>query len=116
MSKQHSARESKILHSHAVTIHPEGVETSRTSLLLQQIVSEARTETIFQASASNDLTVLKNLKDKLQCVDVDHKTPLHIAASKGNKEAVEFLIENGANVNARDKFGFSPREDAGIFH
>lgn len=33
---------------------------------------------------------------------VDAITPLHLAVAKGNLEIVEFLIDNGADVNARD--------------
>jgi ankyrin repeat protein len=32
-------------------------------------------------------------------------TPLHIAAANDHKELAELLIEKGANVNAKDRFG-----------
>lgn len=32
-------------------------------------------------------------------------TPLHVAALNGNHEIAAFLVENGANVNSRDKDG-----------
>ncbi len=35
-------------------------------------------------------------------------TPLHSAAERGNLSAAEALLENGANVRARDVFGMTP--------
>jgi len=36
-------------------------------------------------------------------------TPLHRAARNGHKESVELLIANGADVNAKDKWDWTPR-------
>lgn len=44
--------------------------------------------------------------------DYDHRTPLHLAASEGKIKAVEFLINEGANVNAEDRWGGTPIQDA----
>lgn len=35
-------------------------------------------------------------------------TPLHFAASRGNFELCEFLIEKKAKINSKDKFKRSP--------
>ena len=40
------------------------------------------------------------------------KTLLHIAAIYGDLDSIQFLIDNGADVNARDKNGFSPLFDS----
>lgn len=44
--------------------------------------------------------------------DYDGRTPLHIACVEGNTEAVQFLLENGAITQARDRFKCSPLDDA----
>ena len=41
-------------------------------------------------------------------VDWDKRTPLHFAASKGHKDITELLITQSANVNAKDKYGWTP--------
>lgn len=40
--------------------------------------------------------------------DFDERTPLHRAAAKNNKKLVEFLLENDANLEARDVRGATP--------
>ena len=35
-------------------------------------------------------------------------TPLHVAASRGDTAAAETLIDNGADVNAKDVIGSTP--------
>lgn len=45
------------------------------------------------------------------CADYDLRTPLHLAASEGSLQAAQLLIENGADVNAVDRFGNSPLTD-----
>jgi len=39
-------------------------------------------------------------------------TPLHIAAGHGHFDIVKILVENGANVNAKDLMGFTPLHSA----
>lgn len=39
----------------------------------------------------------------LKSVDSTKKTPLHIASIKGHFEIVKYLVEEGFNVNARDR-------------
>jgi len=45
--------------------------------------------------------------------DVGGYTPLHYAASNGHRETVRWLVENGANKDAKNKYGRKrPREVA----
>lgn len=37
--------------------------------------------------------------------DTDNRTPLHVAACQGYREVVELLILNGAEVEAKDRWG-----------
>jgi len=44
--------------------------------------------------------------------DYDKRTALHLAAAEGRREVVEYLVAQGADVNARDRWGDSPLIEA----
>lgn len=44
--------------------------------------------------------------------DYDNRTPLHLAAGEGHVDVVELLCKHGANVNAEDRWGGKPLDDA----
>ncbi|EIE26582.1 kinase-like protein [Coccomyxa subellipsoidea C-169] len=46
------------------------------------------------------------------CCDYDKRTPLHLAASEGCYKVTEWLIDQNAVVNCRDRFKRTPLEDA----
>lgn len=46
------------------------------------------------------------------CCDYDKRTPLHLAASEGCYKVTEWLLEQGAAVNAVDRFRRTPLEEA----
>ncbi|KAL5732908.1 hypothetical protein ACOSQ2_032600 [Xanthoceras sorbifolium] len=59
------------------------------------------------------LSLLKAKKyDSLDCRDKEGRTPLHLAASKGNIRCAKALIESGANKNAKSNDGRSPLYNA----
>ncbi|KAK6794848.1 hypothetical protein RDI58_008301 [Solanum bulbocastanum] len=44
--------------------------------------------------------------------DYDGRSPLHLAASKGHGDITVFLIQREVEINARDKFGYTPLLEA----
>lgn len=46
------------------------------------------------------------------CCDYDKRTPLHLASSEGAYKVTEWLITQGVDVNALDRFKHTPLEDA----
>ena len=55
------------------------------------------------AAASGDLETISRLIVKglnINDADYDGRTPLHLACQAGHAEVVQFLLENGANVNS----------------
>src|SRR5712691_4104834 len=67
----------------------------------------------FNAVASGDLPRVRELlamtPSLVNAKDGEGATPLHYAAFNGNQELARFLVEQGADVNARDeRFGATP--------
>jgi ankyrin repeat protein len=40
------------------------------------------------------------------------RTPLHVAASEGNSDVVDILLQEGADIYKKDRWGFTPLECA----
>ena len=71
---------------------------------------------IFAAAALGDLPALRALvKEDAGLINARNRmrsTPLHWAAETGRAEAAEFLLAQGADVNAPDEHGATPLHDA----
>ena len=48
----------------------------------------------------------------LNLSDYDGRTPLHLAASEGQQEIVEYFINKGVKVDPMDRWGNKPADDA----
>ncbi|XP_016403316.1 tankyrase-2-like, partial [Sinocyclocheilus rhinocerous] len=66
---------------------------------------------LLEASKSGDLEVVKKLctLQNVNCRDVEGRqsTPLHFATGYNRVAVVEYLLQHGADVHAKDK-GFGP--------
>jgi len=62
------------------------------------------------AAANGDTEKIRSLKGlkQLDIVDDSGRTPLMVAAIFGQVEVAELLLENGADIDAKDKLGFTP--------
>jgi len=82
---------------------------------------EANSQLLINAAAKGDGSVIRSLLEggegaasqpDLNCCDYDRRTPLHVAAGEGHIEVISLLIDAGANVNAEDRWGGRPLDDA----
>lgn len=67
------------------------------------------------AAANNDEATLKmygNAGISLSTPDYDQRTALHLAAANNHAELIRYLVSQGANINAKDKWGATPKDDA----
>lgn len=53
-------------------------------------------------------TLISNNKELIHMKSEKGQTPLHLAVQNGNQEIVDFLISQGADINARDGEGNTP--------
>ncbi len=68
------------------------------------------------AASKGDLTQVMHLVEKeglnIDSSDYDRRTPLHLAAGEGRLAVVAYLLAAGAEVNAEDRWGGTPLDDA----
>ena len=73
-------------------------------------------ELLFRASKGDLRACKKLLRDEgidvRTCSDYDLRTPLHLAAAEGAVSVTQFLLANGADVNAVDRFRNTPLDEA----
>ena len=67
---------------------------------------------LFEAAASNDIAAMKSLIESsaasIKDVDAYGRTPLHLACLNGAMDCAEYLIQKGADINARAGNGMTP--------
>ena len=56
----------------------------------------------------NGFTIVNHINNKINRQFGDFTTPLHLAACRKNVEVVKFLILHGAQIEAKDFFGYTP--------
>lgn len=54
------------------------------------------------------ISLVENNPQIIHLRDYDDNTPLHIAAASSHEDVCELLIKNGADVNAKNRFGQTP--------
>ncbi|TMW59638.1 hypothetical protein Poli38472_004707 [Pythium oligandrum] len=67
------------------------------------------------AAAEGDVAMMKRLMDHgadVNAGDYDKRTPLHIAVSDNQEQAVDFLVQHGALTDVLDRWGRSPMDCA----
>ncbi|VDK65945.1 unnamed protein product [Onchocerca ochengi] len=76
-------------------------------------------EAVLEAAKEGDVEKIRKIviPATVNCRDVRGRfsTPLHLAAGYNNLEIVRFLLENGAEVNLKDKGGLIPLHNASSF-
>lgn len=73
------------------------------------------TITAINSAAAGDLETINRLHIRglnLNEGDYDMRTPLHLAVSASRHEVIEYLIEHGADINCKDRWGATPLNDA----
>ena len=84
----------------------------------RRVRHEADTNMTFQAihaASIGDVDELKRLVahgHDLNAADYDGRTPLHLAAAEGRTDAVNYLLIQGVRHDPRDRWGYSPADDA----
>lgn len=85
----------------------------RTDTLSQDVVN------ILFGAFNGDVSALRRyylLGLDMNIADYDGRTALHVAAAEGQEHAVRFLLETcNVNVNTKDRWGFTPLEEAERF-
>ena len=81
------------------------------SMLFNQHCIIMRNSKLFEAVKAGDFNKVFLAVEEdadVNARDSENWMPLHYAAESGNEEIINFLIDNGADVNATNSVGFSP--------
>ena len=97
----------------AAPLSPEAALASQ--LLVEAASEEARIALLLFAASRDDVNRCRLLLDSgvlPSAMDYDLRSGLHVAASEAAAAVVQLLIERRADVNARDRWGHTPLDDA----
>ena len=69
---------------------------------------------LITASSKGDLNKIKQLHGKVDFNegDYDNRTPLHLAATEGHLDVVQYFLENGVEADVKDRWGNTPYHEA----
>jgi glutaminase len=78
------------------------------------ITPHALSQALISAACEGDVEQIRKLAEKVSVNqgDYDGRTPLHLACAEGNVDAIEVLLELGAEVDAKDRWGNSSLYEA----
>lgn len=92
------------------------IPTILVALFLLSAALPAGSEDLCEAVKKGDLAKVKELvladKESLGTKTEGGQTPLHLAAGAGNRPIIQFLIGQGADIDARDNQGNTPLHSA----
>ncbi|XP_065175426.1 poly [ADP-ribose] polymerase tankyrase-like [Sycon ciliatum] len=82
----------------------------------QPTIGSEQDNQLLEAAKNGDMETIKSLltSSNVNCRDIDGRmsTPLHFASGYNRIPVVEHLLQNGANVHAKDKGGLVPLHNA----
>ena len=92
------------------------INSKKKSVLNYEIANEENNlYTLLYAAGNGDLKSIQSIYAKdfdLNISDYDGRTALHLAASEGNSDIVEYLLEKDVDKNKKDRWSNTPMDDA----